>query len=180
MKQHYAYSFLELLIILSLLTITAMITFVSLKNFWDSSTEKLFRGQLLRAIETARSEAITRGQSIGLCASENQQSCIGAWEQGQIIFIEDKNSQSKNILATFHTDMLRGHLYTRFFPAYHDYLSFSPSGPSLSDNGTFWYCQQKALQPTWAIVLNKGGQARIIEPDKNNIILDSRGNPLQC
>lgn len=178
-----AFSLLELLITLSLLAIAASLVVPGLTSFTHHTMDEWLQAQLLHTIEFAHTEAFLRHVPIGVCGQEGK-GCGENWAQGQLVFT-DENEDGKiltqdQILLVMQTHVPTGAIYWRSFPVYRHYLQFSPSGDLLSDNGTFWFCADKAKLPTWAIMLSKSGRARKAYPNQQGEIKDAKGLPLPC
>jgi type IV fimbrial biogenesis protein FimT len=158
-------SLVELLLVISITIIMCSLTIPAYKKLIAAHKEQVLQSQLLRAIQMAREEAITRNVTITLCQSNNNSSCSGTWLQGQILFIDEEGNgkikKSDNLLTTFPTPVKWGALHWRSFPNI-TYLQFLPSGFTHAENGTFWYCSAQAKTPSWAIVISKTGRARLV------------------
>ena len=129
--------------------------------------------QLRLSIDFARNEAIVRDVPVILCKSRNQKECSGEWQDGYIILAE------KKIIFGFKNTIQNGIMHWRS-SLNHPYLEFMPSGISVQENGTFWYCLKNAENPAWAIAINKAGRARISYPDPSGEIIDEKGKLLAC
>jgi len=177
-----AYTLIETLVSLTIIAILIAISLPTAHHFISQTRDDILQRQLLRAIAVAKQEASARHAFIALCKSKNQETCDGAWEEGQLVFLDEtadgviKNNEQ--IIAVIQTQSKHGSIKWRSFPAYRNYLSFSPTGLMKSDNGTFWHCHAETT--VWAIIINKAGRTRVVYPDKNGEIKDSHGKPLTC
>lgn len=175
MNSQSAFTLIETLISLSILAILLAIFLPAARNFIHRTQDEILQGQLLQAIEQAKSEAQARHVSIGLCKN-------GEWNRGQLIFLDENADgvirNSEQIISVVQASSQHGKIYWRAFPKYRDYLSFLPAGLTRSDNATFWHCHETSA--IWAIIINKSGRARVIYPDKNGEIRDGHDQPLSC
>jgi type IV fimbrial biogenesis protein FimT len=160
------FSLLELLVVLSLITITALWIIPTYKTSLTQSEDHILSTQLLHAINTARNEAITRGIPITLCQSAHHEICSGQWQDGQVILIDDEPNTEKTILYVFDRTF-PGILHWRS-SLKHNYLRLLPAGEA-EENGTFWYCHQNEKYPAWKIVVNKSGRPRLVNQLDSNL-----------
>ncbi|OGT46523.1 MAG: hypothetical protein A3E83_01295 [Gammaproteobacteria bacterium RIFCSPHIGHO2_12_FULL_41_20] len=184
MNKSNGLSLFELLTVLIIVAIIAGFAMPSLRDLLQTSYADVQRDQLLQVIQLARSEALLRGVSVSLCKSADQKICGGAWDQGQIVFVDDQESgevqQREQVIAVFTGASQYAHLYWRAFPRRQAYLQFLADGTTHAENGTFWYCMSSHPYPRWAIVIGKSGRAREVYPDQHGKIIDGRGEVLQC
>jgi type IV fimbrial biogenesis protein FimT len=172
MKSYSAFTLIEMLITLSIITILAAITLPSMHDFISHTQEDILQQQLLHAIEISKHEAIARHAPIALNQSNKDLIIfLDEYEDGEV-------HDQQQILTTMQTHAHHGRIYWRSFPYYRNYLSFSPSGFLHADNATFWHCHDAV--PVWAMVLNKSGGTRIVLSDKNGEINDVHGRLLNC
>lgn len=168
------FSLMEMLIAISLLTIFVAFAFPSFKNFYDHIQQKIFLKKLIQTLEYAKNEAILMGQLVVVCQSENQKSCSGSWNSGYLVYTNQK------ILLSVSNNKNTDFLHWRAFPYYLTDLEFLSNGLPNFQNGTFWYCEQNATNPVWAVVMNQSGRIRADYPDQNGQILDEQEKPLLC
>lgn len=166
------FSLLEILITLSIAAIITAFSLGGFQSLFNKATEDIASKQLMRAITLARNDAIILGQTITLCKSTNQKTCGGDWSDGYIVLSNNK------LLFSFKNNT--GQLYWRAFPYFLDDLNFLSSGFANFQNGTFWYCLKNAAHPAWAIMLGQSGRARILYPNAQDVIIDEKGDPLDC
>lgn len=169
-----------ILIILGILTAASL---PALQDFMQSHKSTLIQMQLLQVINYAQETARVRRLPISLCATNNQATCQGEWQDGQLIFIDEKKEgivrNKRQIIQFLQAVISSGKVHFRAYPAYRQYLLFLPTGFS-HENGSFWYCQQINSQANWAIILNQAGRARLQYPDQRGEIKDTNGQRLLC
>lgn len=175
MQQQSAFTWFEVLIVLTLSLLVMSFAIPRWQIFWDNSNDKILRATLLNAIQLARKQALNRGMPVALSKMHD-------WSNGQIIMVDINGdgtiSDHKQIIATEMTAHPHGKTYWRGFPFYRDYLQFQPAGHAATDNGVFWHCHSQQI--IWAIVVNKFGMTHVAWPDKNGTIQDSQARPLGC
>jgi len=167
MKQESGFSLIEILIVISLISIITTITITSQKYLFQSSTTKTAAAQLLHAIQIARNQAIIKNKPVILCKT-------GEWQNGYIIKMQSKK------LYIFSNSIPDGIIHWRAFPSHREDLEFLPTGYSRIENGTFWLCFKSKKSPAWAIMLNQAGRARMIYPDQKGNIYDGKQMLIQC
>lgn len=167
MNYNQGFSLLEMLIVISLIGIITAILIPSQKYLFQSSVAQTTGEQLFHAIQVARNEAILKGEPIVLCKAEE-------WHKGYFIKTHDK------VIYSFPRIASEGVIHWRAFPSHRDDLEFLPTGFSKVENGTFWFCLKSKLNPLWAIFLNQAGRARMVYPDRDGRIYDSRQMLIKC
>lgn len=167
------FSLIETFVVLLIVAVLVAMVVPSQGILLEQTTQQTQSLQLLRAINLTRSEAVLRGTPVTLCESDNMKTCGGHWQDGYIIL-----ANSKTLFAF--RNQSRGILHWRAFPKNEQYLQFLPTGMPHAENGTFWFCGKNEKNPIWAIVLNQAGRTRLAHPDKNNEILDDKGDKLVC
>ncbi|MHB1949116.1 MAG: GspH/FimT family pseudopilin [Gammaproteobacteria bacterium] len=171
-KLSLGFSLIELFTVLTISAILAICIVPAYKIFLDRTDHQAASTQLLRAISLARSEAIMLGAPVILCGSKNLQTCANDWRDGYIVRSQEKvlyvfQPTTKGILRW------RGSLGLL-------YLKFLPTGLLNTEDGTYWYCLPSEKFPAWAIVINHPGRTRLVYPDQNGKILDSKGKGFIC
>lgn len=167
MNNSTGFSLFEILVTVLLIGIIAAIMIPSQKCFLQSSNAKIAGAQLFHAIEVTRSEAILNGKTVTL-------SKTGEWYSGYVIKLDNK------ILYSFKNSFSDGIIYWRAFPSNQKDINFLASGYSAAQNGTFWFCYKGRQTPEWAIVLNQGGRARMVYPDRRGKIYDGNEIVIKC
>lgn len=184
MQSQHAFSLIEMLIVLVIVTILTAFAFPLLHNDSNRTGEALLRSQLSQAVEFAKQEAHARHLPIGLCQSKDHRTCSGNWSDGQLIFVdENKDGRVHNheqILMVLPTHALHGRLNWRFYPYYRQYLQFLPTAMLNNNDGTFWYCRTRDKRPAWGLILSRSGRMRTAYPNESGELRDSRGNLLTC
>lgn len=81
------FTLIEMLVALSVAAIFVAIAIPSYRSIVEQNSIAANVNEFIGALNTARSEAITRGRTVRLCKSKDGQTCIGSggWQQGWII-----------------------------------------------------------------------------------------------
>lgn len=177
------FSLLEMMIALSISSILLLLVMPMLCAMQVNAKAALLQTQLFQAIQQAQQEADLNHLPVGVCGSSDQHHCSGAWTQGYLIFMD---THSDGIIYTAEQILFSaqsafpGRLHWRSFPRYRSYLLLLPTSKRGSNNGTFWYCPTETPVPSWAVVINKSGRARVIAPNKQGEVIDFTGQVLRC
>jgi type IV fimbrial biogenesis protein FimT len=100
MKKYLAFTLLELLITVAIVSILALVAFPSLTSYSQDGAMVANANALLGSLKLARSEAITRGKRVSVCPSSNAlsattPSCEASdWKVGWVTWVDD-NSDNK-------------------------------------------------------------------------------------
>jgi type IV fimbrial biogenesis protein FimT len=97
MRSQRGVTLAELLIVIAIVAILAGVGVPALRDLVLSNRQAAAVNELITALQMARSHAVTRGEgrdvyapgitpSVVVCASDDGQSCDGAWQDGWIIF----------------------------------------------------------------------------------------------
>jgi len=179
---HSGFTLIEALISLTIIAILAAISLPAARDFISHTQEELLQKQLIHVIQLAKHEAIAMHAPVGLCQSDNQSTCSGSWEQGQLIFLDETADgivhSRQQIISVMQMSVQHGRIKWRSFPRYRQYLLFSPMQWMENENGTFWHCH--ADKSVWAMTVSKTGRTQIIYPNKKGEIKDGRGQALNC
>lgn len=167
------FTLLEFLVTIAIISILMLFVIPSFKSILQPSQNEMQSSQLFHAIHAAREEAVKHGSLVILCKSRDQKTCSGEWQDGYLILVDNK------VLFSFHNNSA-GVLHWRAFPYFLDHLEFLPSGLPNFQNGTFWYCLNRAKNPDWAIMISQSGRARLLSPDEVGEINDEKDKPFQC
>jgi type IV fimbrial biogenesis protein FimT len=163
------FSLLELLITISLITISSSLLLPNFKHFLQTSKQKTQAAQLMQALHLARSEAMLRGITVTVCQTEDQQTCSENLAETQMIFTDPSNhasvSSKENILYLFEFLSFDGVLHWKS-SLHRAYLTFYPSGLTQGEDGTFWYCLPEHRVASWAVIVNQVGRARYVDEPK--------------
>ncbi|BFN27183.1 hypothetical protein PSCT_03395 [Pseudomonas sp. SCT] len=157
------FTLFELLITLSVLSITLSIAVPQMRGVIDRSDLAATSQQFLAAVNHARSEAIKRNAFVVMRAAGN-------WEQGWVTF-EDRNQNAEQdpgeTVLLVHTK--QSNLQIQGNGVMTRYIGYGGSGRSRQTSGAFLagtlkICNKNA---TSKIVINAGGRARLNKEASN-------------
>ena len=175
---------IELVIVVSIFSITIVLTAPSLKSFTIKNKLTSQVNKLAMAINLARHSAISLNKIVTLCRSENLQQCQGQWHQGMIIFVDHNKDHIVNgadyILRKFQQFPKDDIIFWRAF-GNRQYLQMTPRGYTRYQNGTFTYCPKEGLEYARGIILNATARVRFTQ-DTNGDGIDegANGQSLRC
>jgi type IV fimbrial biogenesis protein FimT len=150
------YSLFEMLITIALVGILCLAGIPSWQYFMQENQMSAQVRTFITALNFARSEAVKQSEKIIFCPSENQHSCGGFWEQGQIVLSKD------NVLRAYPALPPNVKLIWKSSLGRNDHLEFVPSGFTNGQKGSFIFCPPN---PRYAkrIVIEQSGRMRITE-----------------
>ena len=96
MKKYSAFTLLEVLITVAIVSVLALVAFPSFTSYSQDSAMVANTSALLGSLKLARSEAITRGNRVSICASENGSTCSSndRWEDGWVMWVDDSSDNT--------------------------------------------------------------------------------------
>ena len=166
-------TFLELLITISITLILVTIAVPSFSDLIKRSRISGVTGELMAALNLARSEAIRRGQSVSVCKSSDGASCGGTnWDSGWIVFINEDNDSPAAVdngetILRVRQDLPQG-ITVRPNSNFANYLTFSRTGLANS-LGTFAICVDSDESTAKAITVIRTRASIATDGDGNGI-----------
>lgn len=149
-----AFTLIELLITLVIISILSLIAIPAFRYFVTQNRALAQVNQIVAAINYARSEAIKTGKAVTFCKSIDHETCGGAWRDGQIILLEAKVLRVYNALAPEDKLNWASNL------GKNNALVLLPTGFTDGQNGSFTYCSDGYARK---IIVEQTGRVRISE-----------------
>jgi type IV fimbrial biogenesis protein FimT len=163
-KHNDAFSLIELLITLTLITLLASIALPSFAGLVERNRIYSLRDQLQAQLQYARASSVLHNRDLEVCGSSDGQGCDDQWQKGWALHFADSAqivshqqlSPNQRIMWAGATDRIR----------------FHGNGTSPLGNGRFYICdlhQTVVLQ----IVINRQGRLRRVtglEPSQSSDI----------
>lgn len=140
--------------------------------------------QLYHAFQTARSEAIKRGQTVTLCPLNSNQSCSNSWDSTISIFPDPDNSRSRSenepVLRQVTIDTSGS---IRVAPRNRRYFQFNGLGGTRGSMGNITYCPKDPSNKKLIrqLILNLAGRLRFAaDTDGDGVPEKGDGSPITC
>ena len=171
LHHQYGYTFIELLITLSISSILALTAFPSLSALIAQERSTVLTNSLARALAYARTEAITKNTIIMTCQSNNGSECnrSGNWHNGWIIFNDTNNSKQREPeekLLHVYTAADNGTQAIFNGAANIDhYMKYKPSGQAYP-NGSFLICNPD-IGIGKALIMTQSGRLRLSKKQRD-------------
>ncbi len=146
-----AFTLLELLVSLCVLTILISIAIPAMQNFSADKRAIAQINSLGHALYYARSEAVLRAEKIILCASADGRSCGGKWRDGQMV-----STTGGEVLRLFSALPARDELIWNSSAGKDALVEWLPSGYTNGQRGTFYYCAIAAAYSRILVLLDTG------------------------
>lgn len=165
MRQNYYYAFtlLELLIVLTIIAIISCAAFPAYQTLIIRMHAKAEIFSLYRAIQLTRSEAIKNNAIATICPSTDHLHCGGNWQDGYLVFIDNRGDgqvDAEDKLVKYFPPMQNmGVIEWKSFPK-HCYLQMAPSGFPNNQNGTFYYTASSGAYKI-SLIVSKVGRIRV-------------------
>lgn len=178
-----AYSLLELLVTLLLLSIIAGFALPSLRDVVDSARADAYQELLRKAIYRTRSSAIYSGHIVSLCPF-SVSGCGDKWERGAMIFTDPNNNgvldEGEVLLEKIDFGSSRYRISWRA-SARKNFLRYSPTGMARAF-GRFTICDKSNdLRLARTIVVNRQGRLRTyVDRNSDGIVEDTDGRLPDC
>jgi type IV fimbrial biogenesis protein FimT len=177
----------ELLVALAIVGVMTGFALPAFQGFVQQNRSAAALNQLIGAVQFARTAAITMRTTVTLCPGQDPQTCgpRDTWHNGAIIFVDnDRNGRRGNaetVLRTLPALPAGSRVYWRSFRN-RSYLSFTSTGLTAWQNGSFRYCPPDN-DPTLIreVILNPAGRLRrATDQDGDGVIEDATGEPVSC
>lgn len=163
-----AFTLIELLVSLSVLAILLSLATPRFSKLINNQREASHTNQLIRALNFARTTAITKNIMVSLCTGKTD--CIERpnWQTDFIIFTDN----NRNGLLDHDDKLLRQEtLHENYSWEWSNFrnqrhMSFRADGTTYSLNGTFTLCENTT--PVRRLILNAAGRVRLATPKSVN------------
>lgn len=158
------FTFIELLITLTLLAIVLAIAIPTFTATADSLRQRTQVNQLLADLNFARSRAITTRRPVSICAGESGCDGLKKWS-GQVLIFDDfdgNGALDEGDVTLRTTRIAASHAWNWRNFRKQRHMTYKPDGTTHSLNGSFVLCQHDAALRK--IVINITGRSRLAAP----------------
>ncbi len=154
---HSGFTFLELLITLSLIALLALIALPQYQDFLARQQQNTEIQQVLKTLTMARQQALLLGQTVSVCPYLAHR-CGQDWSQGLRVVQKAGIEETLIMQQPFSGDAT---ILLKTFPQGSEYaIPFTAQGFTSSQNGSFYYCPKNSAQAK-RIVFNQAGRAYV-------------------
>lgn len=158
MQHQRAFTLVELCIVLVLLAILAQVALPSMQDFIERNQQQALYNQIARAVQNARTYAVTHRVRVELCGSGDGLSCDHDWAQGWLL---RESSQLTPVSVTqLNTEQRRLQ-----WSGFQSSIKFHSNGISPMGNGRFYSCYKQEI--SWQLILNRQGRLRTASTTEN-------------
>lgn len=88
------FTMIEFLMVILIVSILSTVAFPAFTQFINTEKLEAATDQLAQTFVTARSTAIKSGLPVIMCASEDEVSCSGTWDDGWLVYIDEDRDNS--------------------------------------------------------------------------------------
>ena len=165
LNQSGGFTLIELLISLAVISVLALNVFPNLTALLAQERTVVVTNHLSSALAFARSESVTKNQTIITCQSNDGSSCSksGEWHNGWIIFADlNANKQRDNneaLLQVFSAANNGTHAVFNGAANIDHYIKYKPTGHAYP-NGSFLICNP-AIGTGKALIMTQSGRLRL-------------------
>ena len=171
------FSLIELMVTVGLVAILMSVAVPSFKTMTSNSRIKTDRDKIIKSLQFARSEAISKGLAISVCPSENPESRLSPtcskgstdWSDGWLVYSDGSDSADTTIVEVLRQVPIQGdHIITFAAGANEggnikDHFRFLSNGmldPQVS-TGTFSLCpRDNVASPRSVVITPSSGQVK--------------------
>jgi len=150
MMMPLGYTLIEVLIILSILSILGICSTSLTRDFIDQNYQMIQVNNLLSALQYTRMVAVRYGKTAAFCGSSDFKTCDGQWEKGQIIKVNEQ------VIRIFSGMKFSDQLLFKSNFGKNQSLAFSPLGFTQGQQGSFYYVSGKGKEGYRIIVFYTG------------------------
>ncbi len=155
----------ELLLTLFLIASTMTIATPSFQEILTSGEVDVAMNRLTASLSTAKTIAVTSGETVTLCGSASTIACGDSWNDGILLYIDRNEDRqldpSDTLIQWISMADFTGDITWRAFGSQH-YLLFEANGVVRSQNGRFTLCPRTSNSDHAAtIVLNRTARTRM-------------------
>lgn len=185
MKKLHGFTLIELMITLGILAVIITLAAPSMNTLIMNNRLATQLNNFVGSLQTARSEAVKRGEEITVCKSADSATCTvaGNWEQGWLVFLDDDGDEqvdggedvinAGNPLSGGNTLIGNANV--------DDVIKFDNRGFSLGFNGTVTLCDSRGAPSARGIVISNTGRIRrTIDGNADGTEEDGGGAALAC
>jgi len=174
-ERQQGYTLGELMIAVGVLAILSAVAVPGMQNVVQNNRRVSMANEFVYALQSARSEAVTRNQRITVCASRNGTTCTNreGWGEGWIAFNNlDGNSQPDGAGEEIILHGAGGEGITVTPLRFRNLITYRPNGRVVGSNaavtnGEFVLCDSRGADHARVLIVGTSGRPRISEKRAN-------------
>ena len=154
-----AFTLMEMFIVLAALAILAQIAVPAFHDFIERNQQQVLSDQIARAVQQARTHAVTHRTRVELCGTRDGITCHSDWSQGWLI-------RELKHPAVLHITQLDPDKKRLKWSGFQNKIHFHSNGISPTGNGRFYSCHKQRI--SWQLILNRQGRLRTASHSEND------------
>ena len=168
-SRHSGFTLTELLATLAVSGVVMSMALPSLSGLISDEQRTSSVNELVNTLHLARSAAITRNQSVTVCASSDSLTCQGkAWENGWIAFVDSDLDRRPDGPELLNVGTAASADITIRSAEFQPYLSYRANGQIMvnrldENSGAFSICDARGADAARVIVILPAGLPRLSE-----------------
>jgi type IV fimbrial biogenesis protein FimT len=174
-------TFIELMTVLAVVSVMFATSAPNMIDFVLNNRAATQVNELQSSLTLARNEAIKRNSNITVCQSSNGTDCIGNWQNGWIVFIDndiDGNVDAGEKILRVYGERPEGNTLA----SSQEHVIYAKNGIARSgSNGTFRFCDARGAESLKGIVVGPSGRPRVAtENDIRGFLENADETTLAC
>ena len=178
-SRHSGFTLTELLATLAVSGVVMSMALPSLSGLMNDEQRASSVNELVTTLHLARSAAITRNQTVTVCASNDKLTCQGkAWENGWIAFVDSNLDRRPDSPELLNVGTAASADITIRSAEFQPYLSYRANGQIMvnrldENTGAFSVCDARGPDAARVIAITVAGLPRLADRQVN-------GNKADC
>lgn len=175
------FTIVELMMTLAVAAILSAVAAPSFNDIIQNNRLVTQVNELQASLSLARSEAIKRNDFLTVCPSRDGANCMGNWESGWLVFVNDNVDGTVNAgeeILLVHGAISHNNTLT-FNRAR---VTYAGSGKARGgSNGSFTLCDGRGARYAKGIIISNTGRARLaIDKNGNGIVENGSKKSVRC
>jgi len=179
-----AYTLIELLITLSIISILLGYALPAFSNLLDKSNVDANSQRLVQVLQLARTTAITNNRKVTLCPTETGNNCSSDWSKGYVAFTDlngdrEINEQDEILFQFISIDQKTSLSWKAF--GHKKSLQWLQTGITNHQNGSFELCYDNKEKLARGLFITKAGRIRFSKDTNGDELHEnSIGGSIKC
>lgn len=183
-QRYYAFTLIELLIAISIVSILFGYGLPSFNQMLERKKVSINVERLVQTIQLSRHTAITKNTKVTLCPINNSLQCTSDWSNGYMSFVDIQGDREFNdndtLLYQHFSQDEKSTLSWRAF-GYRRSLQWLETGITNHQNGSFVFCYNNKSELSRGVYMTKSGRVRTSKDTNGDDIHErASGEPIIC